>query len=570
MKFIIGIAILFQTPTDLFSQGDNSLFAQGKYEEYEQVLLKQYKGDFLSLSKARKITILTDLGKLRRRKKDYSTALAYLLKAKKLNRGDSIQYSHYNIAFGEIFYEVQAYSLALDFYKKEINHPTNHLNNYYQLGTIGVLYLKLNELDSATFYFEKQLLESEKLGDFIAKASANNNIGITSIRKGKLNQALNYFYKSLDILEEKRTTNSRFFPNEEKSFKKNIQSNIGECFFKKGEYRQALGYFQKCVAGEKYLLDELDIYDRMINAYLLLNQEENAQKVILDFKSRIKTGDLERQLVYEKLLLELSIHQGKVRIIKTQMSKVKELEHLINTESEFEINQKNKIVSAFLVAQANEKIEIERKAKETLQKQHTLDKRELFFFNFLWIFTLVAFIIVGIFYYQYTKNKRKKEELEKQFILLEDEKLKHKIKLQESYLTDFAIEKKLNNSNTKELLRNLKSLKSYDEVEIKKEIDGLIFDLKNKEKITQDVQNLNEQSESLLIKYRIKLLELHSNLTETEIDICLLTKLKFSNKEIAQYRSISAGSIKVSKNRLKKKMNIDSKTFLTDYLDSVL
>lgn len=164
-----------------FSISIMSIYGQGEIYDKEDDYLKILKNENSTLTKGHKIGLYTDLGKINIHTKKYSQALIYLLKAKNLNKEDSSQYSHYYAALGELFKELQATSIAIEYYKKAYYSDINDLGKYFQAGNIG-LYLNVNQLDSAILYFKHQLKAAVNLSDYIAIASSYNNIGIAYSR----------------------------------------------------------------------------------------------------------------------------------------------------------------------------------------------------------------------------------------------------------------------------------------------------------------------------------------------------------------------------------------------------
>ena len=58
-------------------------------------------------------------------------------------------------------------------------------------------------------------------------------------------------------------------------------------------------------------------------------------------------------------------------------------------------------------------------------------------------------------------------------------------------------------------------------------------------------------------------------LNDNEIKLCALIRMGLSNKEIAISRNITPASVKVTKNRLRKKMALDAGTNLSDVLQEI-
>lgn len=64
----------------------------------------------------------------------------------------------------------------------------------------------------------------------------------------------------------------------------------------------------------------------------------------------------------------------------------------------------------------------------------------------------------------------------------------------------------------------------------------------------------------------IKLLDKYPNLTPAEQQLCALTYLNFSTKQIAEFSHVQVRSVQTRRSRLRKSINIDGATDLRDHL----
>ena len=121
---------------------------------------------------------------------------------------------------------------------------------------------------------------------------------------------------------------------------------------------------------------------------------------------------------------------------------------------------------------------------------------------------------------------------------------------------------------SKELLSNLQELKKNTPENILNAINQLIHEIKQDDLNSQisHVHQMNDAAELLLLEFKMKLQEKHSTLSEGDLLLCQLIRLKLSNKEIANFKNITLESVKIAKNRLKKKLKINPEMNLTVYL----
>lgn len=545
-------------------------FMKGKYDQAEKIMSGVLANEKYALTKPQKISLYTDLGKINTIQGDYSKSLQYLIQAKRQNVGDSLKYSHYNVAFGELFAHIGASSLAIEYYKKAYSYAVkgDDLGRYYHANTIGCMFLKLNQPDSAIYYFESQLKTSLLLSDYIAKASSLNNIAIAYFKKKEYKKALIRYLESRQIMLDNKKKESPNFNGEKESFYYSVLFNIGMCYYRMNKYQEAVSYFEKSYFYEKTRFNNgsLNVVKSLISSYIHLDQLRKAKEIEKSITTGGDNCSNREKLILLSIWQEISLSEKNIEKSKKLIDHIQKLQILIDEEKAIETDQMNVVLAQFLISEAKIKIDIEKRKKQQLEKTISLKKRENRLIIAISISIFISFIIIVSLFFQYARNKRRKIQLEKEYLELEDEKHKLKIKSQENFLTEFAIENNLKKEYSKELLKNLNHLISMDDYEIKKEIKSLIFGLKNKEISEKNVEELNNQSELLLINFKTKLSQIHPKLSKSDIELCCLIKLNLSNKEIARHKNVTDESVKIFKNRLKKKMGIESSVNLNTYL----
>jgi len=161
-----------------------------------------------------------------------------------------------------------------------------------------------------------------------------------------------------------------------------------------------------------------------------------------------------------------------------------------------------------------------------------------------------------------------------------------KIYRREEKIKDFSqrINEEVENKN-KELL--IKSLKIEEDNQIYMKMRDMlskVIDSTHEEfsyKILRDVISLinnavNDKNtwdakyglETLDKDFYKKIIKKHNVLTNNDIKLCSLVRLSMTNKEIARVLNITEGSVKIAKNRLKKKLGLKDKDKIVNYLRS--
>ncbi len=118
-------------------------------------------------------------------------------------------------------------------------------------------------------------------------------------------------------------------------------------------------------------------------------------------------------------------------------------------------------------------------------------------------------------------------------------------------------------SKTKKIHLNAETLPTLQE-----EIDLLNNDIKEK-LINKNWQVQLESYQKLYPIFTKNLVRIHPSLSSTEIELCQMTRLGLKNKEIAELMYITLGSLRVSKSRLRKKMELPTEQNLQSYLVSL-
>jgi len=91
----------------------------------------------------------------------------------------------------------------------------------------------------------------------------------------------------------------------------------------------------------------------------------------------------------------------------------------------------------------------------------------------------------------------------------------------------------------------------------------------NKIKIDNKLNNLDNIRKNISNKnynFRLKLMSKHPNITPAELKLCILLRLNFNTREISVISCQTYDSVRVSRTRLREKLNLESSVKLTNYL----
>ena len=396
--------------------------------------------------------------------------------------------------------------------------------------------------------------------------SVANNIGYVCLKMNDLDSALYYF----DYAWKSKTE----WPDNRLKFKISLIYNIAQTYESKGDYVLAREYYNlglneipedfasenELIAQGKMGIINCDLEEN--NAGGVEQRLDSVYVLLPTLKDPLKDKFLPKfyQLKRKYFLLIGNLYEASKAEINWLEFENKEL--LIKEEN-------IRIVLSELSRIANQKAEenIEEKATQlslSRDKINILSSRN----TILW-FAIISFILLGgltIFYLvKYYKKKKlqvktMEELVEKTTSLLETEKqlkdaveseMAMKLQLKEKDVSNLALEINRKKQWMEELTKRLSGVKKEDKLsELQKWMrEGSYLD-KNQAYFLEKVEEVNEE-------FFHHLKERFPKLTPKEVELCGLLKLNLSLKDIAIHKQISPESVKTARKRLRRKLGIE-------------
>ena len=199
-----------------------------------------------------------------------------LWKVYKTSKNDSLKLKSANyLAFHYIFKTpIRADSIltaSTSFAQKnKLNFGLTELTN-----TRGIYYDVLGQKDSSKVYFQRALKRSRDFNYPNIEVMCINNLGMFCWNNGEFKEALNYFYQTLEFIEEHDSHNDR---------KQSISyNNIGLIYQELNQYNKAIEYHNKALKirlEDDRTKDIAGSYNNLAICYQNLNQLIEAEKYI--------------------------------------------------------------------------------------------------------------------------------------------------------------------------------------------------------------------------------------------------------------------------------------------------
>lgn len=431
-------------------------------------------------------------------------------------------------------------------YRKEINDTCGLSISYRSLGNFW-RYQKNH--DKAFEQIYKALAIAEKCNDGELMAKNHMDIGRIYHTQKKLDSALLFHTKGLEISKQYKFVGgianahyqiSRNY-NQRKEFDKSlyhlnlarkgfeetdnisslerVNATYANYYRKTGQPEKAVAYFKDAIAYNLKLRDSIRLMSRYLglsNSYHAMKNYEGAyysylnykglQKKINDKKYYGQLIELEAKLNYE--------HQKKVDSL--QFAKQKQLD-------------------------------------ESIIKQ-TANAR------FWWFVILLSAVVVTVFIFYINSRHKLKEQAYRNILL--NKKVASKTEEIQELL--------------KETMKHIKSKEKIatDLQKFSKEKDGvtlqsILADLKVSKADDTKLILIKENIEKINFEFVKTLKERHPDLSKTEIEVSSFIKIGLSRKEIAEVRGTSDYAVKTMRNRIRKKIKIETSITLDDYLSSI-
>ncbi len=470
-----------------------------------------------------------NMGIIYRNQGEYHTALKYYHKATKIREilNDSLGMADSYNSIGLIYYLYEKYDKAIEYYNKAmeiriaINYKKGIAGSYNNLAGV---YKHLENYPKAKHFFTLFLNLSKELNDKRGVAGAYNNLALIYRSEKDFKQSLDYFLKSNKLFKELNDKQGIAISS----------SNIGMLYLRFDKYNEA----------KKHLKEGLNI---AVNI-----GDIDVQKTVCKSLSDVyaKQADFKNALVYYKAYKNLN-------------------------DSVFNQESANKII------EMNKKYESEKKQQEIVflkkaaenQKQKAELNAKVRNWAVAGIFLSLLIVLLG---YNYFRQKRKlyiqREKLlsgeKEEFRLLtkmQQKEIENKSRELVSYATG-TLEKNELLIEIKHKLKLLKDTTSIANTTACKELEHII-----KSSINLDSQwNIfKTHFESVHPDFFTKLELKFPSLTVNDLKNCAYIRMNLSLKEVATLMNISPKSVKMTRYRLKKKLNLRQENDLHKFITNI-
>ncbi len=401
------------------------------------------------------------------------------------------------------------YTASLSYYDKAIDLNIaiqDSLNLALNNEMKGTVYSKMNEHEVSLNCYKKAETLFKKLNKprGLLRVRLSRAKVLTDL--GQYDESLNLYYEDLALVKEQN--NERYLVS--------CYGNMAKNYSEKKQYEKAISYLDSAI-----YLSSKNGYTERLSANLL------------------ERSDVYKQMkLYSKALEDYKAYKSTYDSVFNNKNEQKIAELLLQHEYE------QKRVKDNLVFQME---------KTVLQNHVEAEKTKKNLFLVIIILILLGISILALYFRNILRLNReqlKKEELERDLFNERLESLTLQLNLLKS-------DNEMRREFKQKLLGKIKILKEETNSKNLNDISSLITDLQTQIHTEQRLDKKNKLIlESSPDSFESKLISLFPTLTVSEIEICKLIKMNLSTKEIMNVQDSTLASVKSSRYRIRKKMNI--------------
>jgi hypothetical protein len=437
-------------------------------------------------------------------------------------------------ALAEYYWKfIKNYELAFEQYlllDKELKtiKPDEYPQMARDFNQIGESYYFFRDYTQAKKYFKEALALPETEFNTMVRTSAKNTMGLCYQREEKYDSSDYYFRQVLQTpFEGSRIAWGRI-----------AKGNLGTNHYKRKEYDLAIPLLQYnlkgAIAGDDYW--SMSAASTVLaDIFLQKGDLKTSWEYIEQAKEGIKnSGQRERLRLLFPIISNWYGKKGNETLSQLYLDSTIQA-----------INKYHEDFNAIKVLHAQQKInrqdEFLMKTEFALEKQKKINERNLMI--------IIAFCLCMIIVLGYFIQKRRR-----QYIEFEKLKVENELKQAQNEINRFI--SKVNDQN-KILERFYQELEAFknSESEEKKLLEKTIAELRSATILTDDDWIGFKQHFTTIYPEFISLLKnKYPSVTDSEMRYLMLTKLQMSHKEMAQVLGISADSVRVTWNRVRKKL----------------
>ncbi|MCP4443552.1 MAG: hypothetical protein GY810_32010 [Aureispira sp.] len=445
---------------------------------------------------------------------------------------------------------------------------------YYITQERGAYHLRANNADSARYYFNYAKDKAKQLNNDYLVSHAYNDIGYSWRLSANQDSAIFYLDKGIQTLVQKSSLSKK-----DSVLYSYLLGNIGDAYMDKNDVVKG-GFYLNADYGITLRYGspqhQVELGIKLLGIYGRNKRYNKFEELTQRIENTIKTHNLKlseaTKVDFFKLKLNRAFYYKDIDGIKGFVDSIE----LFNTRIiEDAINKTQQMGEAQARLELI-RLEKERELNDALVKNEIAKSKNERLVLYLWIVCIITVLLAVVFWYRRKMGKVKHQSLierankdlveaELKINKLEKQKLEQDLNFKKQDLTNLALENSRKNDLNKEFMAKLKAIKKGKQ----EELNPLIKLVERELLKDQTLELIQTNIDELNTNFFNTLQDKFPNLTTNEMRLCSLVRLGLNNKEISVIRGISSDSAKVSRYRLKKKLELDATIDLMSFLKNL-
>jgi tetratricopeptide (TPR) repeat protein len=405
---------------------------------------------------------------------------------------------------------------------------------------LGVLYKKTHELEKAEHYYLLALETQQKLGHRRIAHLTHNNLGLLYFEQGKTELALQHLQKALDETKAIGSYHSYWAP----------LLNLGYYHNEAGNHQTAIDFLLQAYTASD---TTNNVNGKALTSIHLASAYDDIGR--LDLAKRYGADGIKLSGKYGNLpTLEYALY-----IVQNIYKSHGEYEEALDVYEQF-TDIKDSIMNAEKATEFA-KLEARYKLSEKELEIQTLDREKkelelneevsrLKLFGLIGVF--VTLYLVGFFYFRIQRIKLRQQQMKNSIL--------------QNEVTSVAKQMAVKNRAMENLKEELTKSPKHSIQENNTQFLSLFKLIDTNSKGEEDWNEFVSRFNTLHPTFFARLQKEHPELSNTELRLAALIKLRMTAKEIAEVINITPGSVKQARYRLKKKLGLPQEQGLAKFL----
>ncbi len=442
--------------------------------------------------------------------------------------------------------------------------PDKRLNAGRALGNVGMIYYFMSDVDNAITYYNRALEIFKELKERRSIISVSVNLAMVYKSKEEYDLALETLNPLIPELEADRNVIALI----------SVYNTIGLVYLNKEEAALAKEYLDKTVQ----LQLQIGMKDNLSTTYInlgLVEKMRNQPTLAIDYFNKsyqlaVEAGVLNQQRVVLNELANIYEEDGNYRKALEARNRYQVVhDSIFNAESDQRISE---LREQYEVEKKEQEIVLLEKDNLLLQREKEAEARQKRY-NLAGMLGLLVIAALGFAALRLKMNRDKAKknlvELELDNSRLREKQMQQEIAFREKQLTTKTLQLIQKNELMTDLKEKIAQVSQKHHSDSEKEIQDLRGLINYGFHLDKDWEEFKLHFEQVNSNFFASLNEQHPGLSQNQLRLAALIRLRLNIKESATILNLSPNSVRVARVRLRKKLELSKEENLEEFMMNI-